>query len=88
LPEFGEALVEISEQSWGLTNGGTTLRVVSSDDVEILNLELPSSSGQSLTRATELDPTSPLVGHTTLNPASLFSPGLCASGGLISEGCF
>lgn len=85
---MGEAYVEKARSTFGFSNsGGSRISLHTAGGELISTLTLPSSGAVSLNRFIELLETADLVPHTDLAPGRLYSPGTCANGALLSEGC-
>ncbi len=82
------SLFVASQGPLGFNNDGATLTLVNDDDGAVLaSAVLPASEGQSLRRAVELDPTTPMVPHIQAEGSARFSPGTCSNGEPFHTGC-
>ena len=70
----------INNGSLSLNNGGDTVTITSAEGEVLATASYDGPSDQSVTRAVELDDTSELVAHTSINGALRASPATRADG--------
>ena len=83
-PEFAGALVEISEKSLRLTNGGGRIIVQAASGAVLHNEEYPAAENASVVRWPEL--TGTFTSHLEVS-GRRFSPGTCTDGQRLASGC-